>query len=150
MRVIVFTVFVLLATLSNAQNLSGVYTYESINGIKTEVAQENVLNVSAQSSLIHYNSFADLLAAEKSSKKSFKKSHAKNAVVINKTKKELLVRFNGRYASLQLVDSSGKKVTGMYSTKLEGLVVPRFHDGKQVFLKAEKKSGEVIYKRVIL
>ena len=150
MKNFILTITVLFGALSFAQSTNGIFTYESINGIKTEVAEENVLNVSAQTSLVKYNTFSDLIAAENLSKDSFKKAHAKNSVVINKTRKEVLVRFNGKYSSIQLVDFKGNELETTYKKEYEGLVLPRYNEGKKVFLKAKKKSGEVIYKRVTL
>lgn len=147
---ILILVTLMLGTLSYAQNIQAIYTYESINGIKTEVANENVQTVSAQDTSVEFRTLADLISNENSKNESFKDSYAKNKVVVSKTKEEVLVRYNGKYSSIKLVDSKGRQILSNYSGTYKGLVLPRFNDGKKVFLKAKKKNGEVYYHRVTL
>ncbi|MGY5351910.1 hypothetical protein ACXGQW_05025 [Wenyingzhuangia sp. IMCC45533] len=113
----------------------GTYSYESLAGLNAEF-----IKAKAKSKEQIY---AEASAADR--------SKSRKNIVIRKAKTEVLVRYNGDYSSLKLIDAKGKEVDANFSEKYRGLIVPRSKKAKKYFLEVEKEDkSKVFYHQIVL
>ncbi|WP_010134601.1 hypothetical protein [Ochrovirga pacifica] len=116
----------------------GLYNYNSISSVKLK------------------NFDADYVKGAKSKKELLaedvkrKNEKSRKNIVIRKAKDEVLVRYNGDYSSIKLLDFSGKEVKANFSKKYRGLIVPRDKQEKKCFLEVVKNEANVYYHLVSL
>lgn len=178
MKKVILIAVMMLVGLTYGQNINSLYTYESINGIEatqsvdteirdeynTELNDDQVnknKNYSSPIGLYSYESLSRINEDLKNVKKSKKDVYAETIkkdnessrknIVIRKAKTEVLVRYNGKYSSIKLIDLKGNKVDANFSKKYRGLIVPRSKESKKYFLEVEKADkSKVFYHQVTL
>lgn len=144
---ITFIIILFVTVCSFGQNYNSLYTYESINGIEEkESEKEKIVEVDELKDDVL--SLSELMKTEEG--QSIEKRFRKNSVVITKGKAQILIRFNGDYSSLQLVDFKGNEIEADYHSGYKGLILPVVEKGTKFFLKTKNSLGKTSYHRVNL
>ena len=128
-------------TVGNDRNINynssiGSYNYESLSRINADT--EFLKDVKNSKDELHAE------VAEKDLEKS------RQNIVIRKAQKEVLVRYNGDYSSIKLIDLKGNKIDANFSKKYRGLIVPRGKNSKKYFLEIKNEENKTFYHQVSL
>ncbi|NJB84068.1 hypothetical protein [Wenyingzhuangia aestuarii] len=111
-----------------------IYSYESLSGLKDIDSDADFIKKKAKTKAELY--------AETMRKDS---DASRKNIVIRKAKTEVLVRYNGTYSSIKLVDFNGNEVKANFSKKYRGLIVPRAKEVKNYLLKVTSDKNEKTY-----
>lgn len=138
---------------------------EEVKVVKPIIANQNEQNYMYPVGLYNYNSFSmvkkmnrdeefvkkaktkEQLLAEDLKKQNEK---SRSNIVIRKAKTEVLVRYNGKYSSIKLVNLKGDEVEADFSKKYRGLIVPRAKEEQNYFLEVVKNNSKTYYHQVSL
>ncbi|NIJ43579.1 hypothetical protein FHR24_000018 [Wenyingzhuangia heitensis] len=123
------------ATKGQVYNYQGsIYTYESLSGLKD-------IDTDAEFVKKKTKTKAEVYAAAMR-----KDSDASRGnIVIRKAKTEVLVRYNGDYSSIKLIDFKGNEVKANFSKKYRGLIVPRAKKEVKYFLEVKDDTKAKTY-----
>lgn len=116
----------------------GLYSYNSLSAVKVK------------------NEDAEFVKKAKSKKQLYaenikrRNEKSRKNIVIRKAKTEVLVRYNGKYSSIKLINLKGQEVKANFSKKYRGLIVPRSKEEQKYFLEVKKSKANTYYHQVTL
>jgi len=144
-----FLVMLFSVTFAFSQNYNSLYTYESINGIEEK---DLIVDSSKDSVVVNLEkgavSLIELMRDEVEKGVSIQDNYRRNSVVITKAKEKILIRFNGEFSNLQLVDFKGDEVQALYHDEYKGIILSKNQIQKNYFLKTQSNLGRTTYHRV--
>ncbi|MGY6649661.1 hypothetical protein [Wenyingzhuangia sp. IMCC45574] len=150
-----------LSTLNNnvVDSISVVDQTKQIRRINGQVVQRNQ-NYSYPVGLYSYsslrNSDSEFVKKAKTKKQIYaealksRNEKSRKNIVIRKAKTEVLVRYNGKYSSIKLINLKGQEVKADFSKKYKGLIVPRSKAEQKYFLEVVKNKANTYYHQVTL
>lgn len=112
---------------------AGLYGYGSLSGLKSLNADRDFVKNAKSKEQV----YAETLRADNEA--------SRENIVIRKAKTEILVRYNGEYSSIKLIDRKGAEVKANFSKKYRGLIVPRAKKEQNLYLEIKNDEKAKTY-----
>ncbi len=137
--------------------------YRNVTGVNVPSAPANV-SVARTNRLQNFNAPVGAVSYKAlSGIKKTKKDHeiasivdraneaSRKKIEVRKANTRALVKYNGKYSSIKLLDTDGKEVKADFNQDYKGLIVPRTRTEKSYFLEVKiNDESKVFYHQVLL
>lgn len=117
----------------NRSSSVGLYGYGSLSGLKSLNADRDFVKNAKSKEQV----YAETLRNDNEA--------SRDNIVIRKAKTEILVRYNGDYSSIKLIDGKGAEVKANFSKKYRGLIVPRTKNEQNLYLEIKNDEKAKTY-----